>query len=37
MKQVLDVILESSLIGRQAQIKRRAGIVNAGDQTVVSL
>jgi glucose-1-phosphate thymidylyltransferase len=35
--QVYDVILESSLIGRQAQIQRRATIINAGDQTVVSL
>lgn len=35
--QVKDVILESSLIGRQAQIQRRAGMINAGDQTVVML
>ncbi len=35
--QVKDVILESSLIGRQAQISRRAGIINAGDQTAVVL
>ena len=35
--QVYDVILESSLIGRQAHIQRRAGIINAGDHTVVSL
>jgi glucose-1-phosphate thymidylyltransferase len=35
--QVTDVILESSLIGRQAHIQRRAGIINAGDHTVVSL
>jgi glucose-1-phosphate thymidylyltransferase len=35
--QVSDVILEGSLIGRQAQISRRAGRVNAGDQTVVVL
>jgi glucose-1-phosphate thymidylyltransferase len=35
--QVLDVILESSLIGRRSQIQRRAGSINAGDNTVVSL
>jgi glucose-1-phosphate thymidylyltransferase len=35
--QVYDVILESSLIGRQAQIQRRASMINAGDHTVVSL
>jgi glucose-1-phosphate thymidylyltransferase len=35
--QVYDVILESSLIGRQAQIQRRSSVINAGDQTVVSL
>lgn len=35
--QVADVVLEGSLIGRQAQISRRAGRVNAGDQTVVVL
>lgn len=34
---VTDVILESSLVGRQAQIQRRAGVINAGDQTVVIL
>lgn len=34
---VTDVILERSLIGRRAQIQRRAGMVNAGDQTVVTL
>jgi glucose-1-phosphate thymidylyltransferase len=32
-----DVILEDSLIGRRAQIQRRAGRINAGDNTVVSL
>jgi glucose-1-phosphate thymidylyltransferase len=32
-----DVILEKSLIGRYAQIKRRAGMINAGDQTTVTL
>jgi len=31
------VILESSLIGRQAHIQRRVGVINAGDQTVVML
>jgi glucose-1-phosphate thymidylyltransferase len=35
--QVTDVILESSLIGRRSQIQRRAGTINAGDNTVVSL
>jgi glucose-1-phosphate thymidylyltransferase len=35
--QVLDVILESSLIGRRSQIQRRAGSINAGDNTVVFL
>ncbi|HSF81132.1 MAG TPA: sugar phosphate nucleotidyltransferase [Anaerolineales bacterium] len=35
--QVREVILESSLIGRRAQISRRAGVINAGDQTVVKL
>ena len=35
--QVTDVILESSLIGRRSQIQRRAGAINAGDNTVVIL
>ena len=35
--QTNHVILESSLIGRCAQISRRAGIINAGDNTVVTL
>jgi len=35
--QVKDVILESSLVGRRAHIQRRAGVINAGDQTVVIL
>ena len=35
--QVTDVILESSLIGRRSQIQRRAGEINAGDNTVVFL
>lgn len=34
---VRDVILERSLIGRRADIQRRAGMINAGDQTVVTL
>ena len=34
---VKDVILESSLVGRRAHIQRRAGVINAGDQTVVIL
>jgi len=34
---VMDVILENSLIGRRAHIQRRAGVINAGDQTVVIL
>ena len=35
--QVTDVILENSLIGRRSQIQRRAGAINAGDNTVVIL
>jgi glucose-1-phosphate thymidylyltransferase len=35
--QATSVILESSLVGRKAHIQRRAGIVNAGDQTEVTL
>ena len=31
------VILEDSLVGRRAVLKRRAGIINAGDNTVVTL
>jgi glucose-1-phosphate thymidylyltransferase len=31
------VILEESLVGRRAVLKRRAGIINAGDNTVVTL
>jgi glucose-1-phosphate thymidylyltransferase len=34
---VKDVILESSLVGRRAHIQRRAGVINAGDQTTVIL
>jgi len=35
--EVLDVILESSLVGRRAHIQRRAGVISAGDQSVVIL
>jgi glucose-1-phosphate thymidylyltransferase len=35
--QVQDVILESSMVGRRAHIQRRAGVINAGDETVVIL
>jgi len=35
--QVRNVILETSLIGRRTQIQQRAGSVNAGDNTIVSL
>jgi glucose-1-phosphate thymidylyltransferase len=35
--QVTDVILENSLIGRRSQIQRRAGVINAGDNSVVFL
>lgn len=35
--QAMDVILEESLIGRRAHIQRRAGMINAGDQTEVIL
>lgn len=35
--QASGVILESSLVGRRAQLHRRAGIINAGDNTVVTL
>ena len=35
--QVTDVILEGSLIGRQALIQRRSAVINAGDHTVVIL
>ena len=35
--QATDVILESSLLGRRAHIQRRAGMVNAGDHTVITL
>lgn len=32
-----SIILESSLVGRRAQLTRRAGIVNAGDHTEVTI
>ena len=35
--QASGVILEASLVGRRAQLRRRAGIINAGDNTVVTL
>ncbi len=35
--QVTGVVLEKSLIGRKAQIERRPGVINAGDQTVLTL
>lgn len=35
--QVWDAVLENSLIGRRAQIQRRAARVNAGDHTVLSM
>jgi glucose-1-phosphate thymidylyltransferase len=35
--QITSVILESSLVGRRAVLRRRAGIVNAGDNTEVTL
>jgi glucose-1-phosphate thymidylyltransferase len=35
--QVIDMVLEDSLIGRRAQIQRRAARVNAGDQTTVNM
>jgi len=35
--QIKHVILENSLVGRRAQLSRRAGTINAGDNTIVSL
>ncbi len=35
--QAYNVILEGSLVGRRAQLRRRAGVINAGDNTVVTL
>jgi glucose-1-phosphate thymidylyltransferase len=34
--EVTDVILEGSLVGRKAQIRRRPVTINAGDQTLVT-
>jgi glucose-1-phosphate thymidylyltransferase len=34
---VTRIILENSLVGRRAQLSRRAGVVNAGDNTEVTL
>jgi glucose-1-phosphate thymidylyltransferase len=35
--QATGVILEDSLVGRRAQLNRRAGHINAGDNTVVTI
>jgi glucose-1-phosphate thymidylyltransferase len=35
--QTNGVILESSLLGRRVQLRRRAGVINAGDNTDLSL
>ncbi len=35
--QATDVILESSMLGRRSHIQRRAGSVNAGDNTIITL
>jgi glucose-1-phosphate thymidylyltransferase len=35
--QTMRVIMEKSLVGRRAHLSRRAGIINAGDNTEVSL
>jgi glucose-1-phosphate thymidylyltransferase len=35
--QVIGVILEKSMVGRSAQLRRRAGVVNAGDNTNVTI
>ena len=35
--QVTGIILENSLVGRQAHLMRRAGVINAGDNTEVTL
>lgn len=34
--QATGVILENSLVGRRAVLRRRAGVINAGDNTVVT-
>jgi glucose-1-phosphate thymidylyltransferase len=35
--QATDIILDSSLVGRRARLQRRAGVINAGDNTEVTL
>ncbi|HEX9027797.1 MAG TPA: sugar phosphate nucleotidyltransferase [Anaerolineales bacterium] len=35
--QATGIILEGSLIGRRAQLRRRAGVINAGDNSMVTL
>jgi glucose-1-phosphate thymidylyltransferase len=35
--QATDIILDSSLVGRRAVLRRRAGVINAGDNTEVTL
>jgi glucose-1-phosphate thymidylyltransferase len=35
--QATGIILQGSLVGRSAQLTRRAGVINAGDNTVVTL
>jgi glucose-1-phosphate thymidylyltransferase len=35
--QATDIILEASLVGRRARLQRRAGVINAGDNTEVTL
>jgi glucose-1-phosphate thymidylyltransferase len=34
--EVYDAVLEGSLVGSKARIKRRAGVINAGDQTILT-
>ncbi len=34
--QTTGVILENSLVGRRAELRRRGGIVNAGDNTIIT-
>lgn len=35
--QAIDLILDSSLVGRRARLQRRASVINAGDNTEVTL
>lgn len=35
--QATDIILDASLVGRRAVLRRRAGVINAGDNTEVTL